>query len=208
MVTGQSVDCIQHRTGGYLSDFRDLRRLTSGPSDNGLPGWSRDGRWIYFGSHRSGDWQIWKAPTQGGTAVQVTKKGGGEGFESFNGDFVYYAKDGSPGIWKAPVGGGNEIQVLEYGRPGSWALTAEGIYFAVINDAVEPTGVGGLSQQADAIKFYSFATGRSGTVREFSRDTKILRGFPTFSVSPDGQWIVYTQVDQTGSDLIFMENYR
>jgi dipeptidyl aminopeptidase/acylaminoacyl peptidase len=155
------------------ADGGPVRRLTTGPANSGLPGWSRDGRWIYFGSDRSGTWQIWKEPAQGGTGVQVTKKGGAEAFESFNGDFVYYAKYDSNGIWKVPVGGGSEIQILDQGKPGSWALTDKGIYFAVINDAVEPTGVVSLSHEADAIKFYSFATSRLGIVREFSKDTKI-----------------------------------
>jgi hypothetical protein len=79
--------------------------------------------------------------------------------------------------------------------------------FDVITDTVGPTQVG-PSQQSDIIKFYSFATGRSDLVKEFSRDTKMYQGYPTFSVSPDGQWIIYTQFDQASSDLMLMENYR
>ena len=30
------------------------------------PSWSHDAKWIYFGSVRSGDWQVWKLPAQGG----------------------------------------------------------------------------------------------------------------------------------------------
>jgi hypothetical protein len=28
------------------------------------------------------------------------------------------------------------------------------------------------------------------------------------TVSPDGRWILYTQVNQSGSDLILVENFR
>ncbi len=55
------------------------------------PSWSRDGRWIYFGSSRSGDNQIWKIPEEGGQAVQTTKNGGLGGFESPDGQWVLYA---------------------------------------------------------------------------------------------------------------------
>jgi hypothetical protein len=48
--------------------------MTSFASDEGRPSWLRDGRWIYFGSNRSGDWQVWKMHAAGGDAVQVTKR--------------------------------------------------------------------------------------------------------------------------------------
>ena len=40
------------------------------------PSWSRDGAWIYFASSQGGSLQIWRIPSQGGTAVQVTRNGG------------------------------------------------------------------------------------------------------------------------------------
>jgi Tol biopolymer transport system component len=33
-------------------------------------------------------------------------------------------------------------------------------------------------------------------------------GESALSVSPDGRWILYTQVDQAGSDLILVDNFR
>jgi len=87
------------------------RRLTTASSDENVPSWSRDGRWIYFSSDRTGKRQIWKAPAEGGEAVQVTKQGGFSAFESPDGKFVYYTKDFreggefTPGIWRTPVEG-------------------------------------------------------------------------------------------------------
>src|SRR5262249_55928207 len=57
------------------------RRITTEPSDEGLASYSRDGKWIYFGSNRTGDSEIWKAPAAGGQAVQVTRHGGFSPFE-------------------------------------------------------------------------------------------------------------------------------
>jgi eukaryotic-like serine/threonine-protein kinase len=174
-----------------------VRRVTNGPSDNVRPSWSRDGRWIDFGSNRSGDWQVWKAPVQGGAAVQLTQKGGYEPFESLDGKLVYYAKLGSPGIWNVPVGGGEEIQVLNHGSQSLWALNSQGIYFGDTNSSTVPV-----------LKFYRFATRQTETFKEFSKDTRLDLDGTVFSVSPDGQWILYTQLDQGGSDLMLMENYR
>jgi Tol biopolymer transport system component len=34
--------------------------------------WSPDGKWIYFSSNRSGEFNIWKMPAAGGEPEQVT----------------------------------------------------------------------------------------------------------------------------------------
>jgi eukaryotic-like serine/threonine-protein kinase len=174
------------------------RRLTTGPSNQVRPSWSKDGRWIYFGSNRSGDWQIWKAPAQGGVAVQITKtKGGHEAFESPDAQFVYYAKWNAPGIFKTSVDGGEETRVLDEGGLSIWALTVQGIYFFDFND---PTGL--------ALKFYNFATGKVTLFRQFPGDTRVDRESTALSVSPDGSWILYTLLDQSGSDLMLVENFH
>jgi Tol biopolymer transport system component/serine/threonine protein kinase len=179
------------------ADGGPVRKVIVGPSNNVRPSWSRDGRWIYFGSNRSGDWQVWKAPAQGGAALQVTHKGGREAFESFDGKFVYYTKLGVAGIWKVPVEGGEETQVLNRGMQSLWALTEQGIYFGEMSSPALPV-----------LKFYRFVTHQVETFKEFSKETIFDWGSTAFSVSPDGQWIIYTQWDQSSSDLMLMENYR
>ena len=172
------------------------RVLTRGGSIR--PSWSQDGRWIYFGSNRSGDSQIWKEPAQGGTAVQVTKtKGGEEAFESLDGKFVYYAKLFAPGIWKVPVAGGEETRVLDRGGQSLWALTAQGICFFDLSGS---TGA--------ALRFYNLATGKVMLIRQFSKDTRVGRDQTALTVSPDGRWILYTQYDQSDSNLMLVENFR
>ena len=57
-----------------------------------VPSWSRDGRWIYFASTRTGRSEVWKVPAAGGQAVQITKRGGFAAFESQDGKSLYYAK--------------------------------------------------------------------------------------------------------------------
>ncbi|MCX6618925.1 MAG: protein kinase [Acidobacteria bacterium] len=169
------------------------RRLTTEPSDEVRPSWSKDGRWIYFGSNRSGDWQIWKAPAEGGTAIQVTKKGGWEAFEASDGKFLYCTKYGADGIWRVPVEGGEETQVLGQGRQSYWAVSNEGLCFHSRTAAGAPV-----------IRFYSFATGRLTDIAELPKASGYL--YP--AVSPDGKWILYTQLDRVDSDLMLVENFR
>jgi Tol biopolymer transport system component len=127
------------------------RALTQEPSHDVMPSWSRDGRWIYFCSNRSGAFQVWKAPAAGGPAIQVTKQGGFEAFESLDGKLLYYTKGRGPGgIWQMPVAGGEEGQVPELLQAGYWR------YWAVLDDGIY--FVAPVASARPAIMFFSFAT--------------------------------------------------
>ena len=139
---------------------------------------------------------MWKAPDQGGAPIQVTKRGGREALESADGQFVYYAKMQLRGIWREPVEGGEETQVIDQGQMGAWVLTGRGIY--VFTD----------SDHGQAIKFYGFGTRQWTTVKEFSRELTINGVDVPFTVSPDDRWILYTQYDNAGSDLMLVENFE
>ena len=175
------------------------RRLTTEPAEDTCPSWSRDGRWIYFGSGRSGSLQIWKAPSTDGPAVQVTKQGGFEGFESPDGKYFYYAKGRDvPGIWRIPVEGGVETPVVDHHGAGfwrSWAVTAEGIYFVTAEMPARPI-----------IEFFSFGAGDVRQVAILERP--VHPRVWGFSVSPDRRWILYTQTDESSSDIMLLEKFR
>ena len=172
------------------------RRLTPDPSEDVCPSWSRDGKWIYFGSTRGGSFQTWKMPAAGGPAAQVTKQGGFEGFESPDGQFFYYAKGrGVPGIWRVPVAGGEEAPVLDKHQAGlqrAWKVVNDGIYFTTPETSAP-----------HLIEFFSFATGRLTQIAAV--DKPFGSGL---SISPDGRWLIYTQRDRTGRDIMLMENFR
>jgi dipeptidyl aminopeptidase/acylaminoacyl peptidase len=55
------------------ADGATARRLTSHPENDAEPEWTRDGRWIYFLSARSGSSQVWRISPAGGEAEQVTR---------------------------------------------------------------------------------------------------------------------------------------
>jgi len=172
------------------------QRLTSDPANDLVPSWSRDGKWIYFASNRSGEHQVWKMPAHGGAAVQVTRKGGSMPVESPDGRVLYYKKRGEDtlGLWKVPVKGGEESQVLESFSGGSeFAVVDEGIYFNP-----RPDSAGHYS-----IQFFSFASKKTRVVATLEKPV-----FHGFTVSPDGRWILYSQIDQQGKDLMLVENFH
>lgn len=180
------------------------RRLTTEPGEEILPSWSRDGKWIYFTSNRSGALQIWKLPAPGSAvtgseAVQVTRQGGYKGSESVDGQWLYYTKERDlTEIWRIPAQGGSESLVLNTQEPrhkGYWALAETGLYFFKEDVQASPT-----------VNFFDFATGQTTLVAVLQKGTQLIN--PGVAVSPDGRWLLYTQVDQQGSNIMLMEDAR
>jgi Tol biopolymer transport system component/RIO-like serine/threonine protein kinase len=178
------------------TDGGQPRRLTTERSGDFVPNWSRDGRWVYFASDRTGTDQVWKIPAEGGKAVQVTKKGGFGPFESYDGKTLYYTKGRYlPGLWKVPVKGGEEALVLEQVQAMLWGycgLTRKGIYF--------------YNAGTKAIEFYSFSTRKITSVVTPEGGPALT--YPGLSVSPDGRWILYVQMDTVSSDIMLVENFH
>ena len=187
---GQSHIYVANVEGGVP------RPVTDGAYNDIVPSWSRDGRWIYFGSNRTGTWQIWKVPATGGEAQQVTKQGGFVGAESVDGAYLYFAKADSPGIFRAPTQGGDELQILEQPRIGdwtNWGFNKDGIYY--LNSTVHPK----------SIDFYDFKTTKSSHLRNFDR---IKTEINSLTVSPDGKWLLYTDLGEAGSRITLVENFH
>ena len=132
-------------------------------------------------------------PPQGGEAIQVTRKGGRIAFESPDGKFVYYTKsdEGKEGLWRIPFAGGEETQVINsvIVRGLAFSITRDGVYFI--------TGT-----QSSTIQFFSFRTQQNEILATVENRLHDL------TVSPDGRSILYTQTDQSGSDLMLVENFR
>ena len=178
------------------------RQLTTYSGEDSRPNWSGDGRWIYFDSDRTGEYQIWKVPAEGGEPVQVTQGGGFHPVESPDGRFLYYGQRPADGLWKMPVGGGEEVAVLpslkDAGWWGSWDVVDDGIYFI---DPEEDSS----SQQKWFLKFFHFDTQEITRVVEFEKEPAASG---SLDISPDGTWFLYAQIDQSGSDLMLVENFR
>jgi Tol biopolymer transport system component len=176
------------------------RQLTSSPAEDVVPSWSRDGAWIYFASNRTGAWQVWRTPAKGGTDEQVTRLGGFAAFVSPDGQYLYYAKGrNAAGLWRKRMPDGAEEAVIEQLKPGYWgywAVSEDGIYFAD-----EPA-----ASATRGIYFRDFATRQ---IRQVSKIEKMLAVTDSgIALSPDRRHLLYTQVDQSGSDILMLDRYR
>jgi Tol biopolymer transport system component len=191
------------RPGGNIDIFLvaaqggPTRRLTSHPAQDLFASWSRDGKWVYFSSNRTGRYEVWKTPADGtGNAIQVTWNGGYVNRESPDGEFLYYIKPGS-GLWRIPTAGGEESQVFG-GRPG------EGWNRDSSNWTVHEQGI--LATDADRPVLHFFRAGAEKPIS--SREIPRLVWTDGLSLSPDTRWLLLTRHEQTGTDIILIDNFR
>ncbi len=181
------------------ADGGTARSLVQDNFSNNVPSWSSDGKWVYFASNRTGDWQIWKIPAAGGAVVQVTKQGGFASRESSDGQYLYYAKHNyeNPEIWRVPVAGGEETPIYPGARPldwGAWTLVDHGLLFVALDEA-------GMDR-IPIIKLYDFS---KQSVRNLASLEK-----PPFWVtaSGDGKSVLFDQAGEEESHIMLVENFR
>ena len=171
------------------------RNVTQHPANEAFASFSRDGKWIYFHSVRSGEPLIWKIPVSGGTAVQVSAKHGLLAIESWDGASVYHVESrttGSPGpLWRIPVNGGAPEKLVDGVVSTSFDVTRRGIYYV--------ERLKGESR----LRYFDFA----------SRESRLITadlGNLTLGITAahDGRAIFFAKVDSSVNDLMLVENFR
>jgi eukaryotic-like serine/threonine-protein kinase len=165
------------------------------------PWWSADGTAVYFSSNRTGTEEIWKQYWPPVTpALQITRQGGSWPVESPDGRWLYYAKRNA--IWRVPVkhesGESSSEQIFLGPLDGlylnGWTLTRDELLFVIRNS----------SAQSSDIRAYGLRTGNMRNVA-----TRIPVEIPLqiteLSVSPDGRWGLYWQIDRSGTNIMVAE---
>ena len=116
--------------------------------------------------------------------------------ESPDGKRVFYHLLQDPGeIWSIPVQSGQPVKVTGPTQrfPVGFTVTSEGIYYGAPPHAGEQR----------FIRFLSFSTGQNNPI------VVARRPFHSgISVSPDSRYILFDQYDETGSDLMLVENFH
>jgi Tol biopolymer transport system component/DNA-binding winged helix-turn-helix (wHTH) protein len=178
----------------YVIDISERlpRKLVSNLPDMAKSSWSHDGKWIYFQSKG----KVFRCPATGGDAVLLSAKPGYFPWEAYDGKTLYLVDQ---------PGGPSSIRMVSLQTPGvesvlpgmpavsdasEWTVVHQGIYF-VPADAPK------------SLRYFDFATRKVRPVFEVSKFFD-----DTLSVSPDGHWILYTQIDEDKADIMLVENFR
>jgi Tol biopolymer transport system component len=172
------------------------RRLTNNTDDEAIPSWSRDGKWIYFRSLRTGTAEIWRSPANGGEAIQITHSGGSAPWESWDGTTLYYVKINVAWqqLFAVPRQGGPERRVLDSVYAWDYFPVKGGIYYVVRTK----------SPSSFELRFLDDTTGQTTILNRY--ESGMAAGL---TVSPDGKTIVRTGMRTPGnSDLMLIENFR
>ena len=80
-------------------------RLTQTEAHALVPRWSRDGRWIYYTSNQTGQWEVWRRSVASSTngPEQVTVGGAVAAQESSTASTLYFVRPDTTGIWAMPL---------------------------------------------------------------------------------------------------------
>jgi eukaryotic-like serine/threonine-protein kinase len=163
-----------------------------------IPSWSRDQQWIYFGSNRSGQSEIWRVRVSGGDPEQLTTTGGGVPMESWDGKTLYFSKvtRGGRAVFVKPVAGGLEralgLDVVFW----NYFVGKDGLYYTSL-----PSG-----RRAPFTYELRLLDG-SGKSRRL-HEVQLASMSPGLSVTEDGRFILIAGVSDIGQDLLRIEHFR
>jgi Tol biopolymer transport system component len=178
------------------------RQLTRSPATDANPTWSADGRWIYFSSSRSGGYEVWRMPTAGASEPErITWNGGYMARESADGKWLYYSKhwDAKVFFWRIalPARGPRQpetpiAQNVPYRAGATWVLGARELFYYPSTD--DPT------VPFPAVRAVDLETRRTRDL--LVGKVRLSRGL---SLSPDGRWLLRSQIDRAQTTVMIAE---
>jgi Tol biopolymer transport system component/DNA-binding winged helix-turn-helix (wHTH) protein len=181
----------------YTVDLSDRvpHKLKTNVREANRPFWSHDGKWIYFRGFEGVGRQLYRCPSDGGHATLLAASQDlRTPIESSDGKVLYFP-------WRF-----GDIMMLALDRPDTtpqqvpempkisdearWALMPDGIYFSP-------------QDNPRSICFYDFASRHTREV--FRADKDLAEGM---SISPDRRYMLYSQIDESNSDIMLVNNFR
>jgi len=172
-------------------------KLNIDVSDNSMPSWSPDGKWIYFmQGDDTGEPSVWKVPSLGGHAVQLASVPAATALESPDGQYVYFFRKKK--LWRMMPDGSSPEEVKgmpELSFQGTeWFPSKAGIYFMSHENG------------KTTIELYDTRTQKTRPIFTLEKSSPYWIG--AMPVSPDGKWMLFPQVDGHSSNLMMVENMK
>jgi Tol biopolymer transport system component/DNA-binding winged helix-turn-helix (wHTH) protein len=180
-------------------DGSGLRQITRDQADENMPSWSSDGRFVYYGSNRSGRYEIWRTAVADGREEQVTHEGGFLPFESVDGRTLYYLRALGGELLARPTAGGRERSIAACIDRWAYAVDPQGVF------VVDCLPLGSRPDALHVLRHWNAATRESRIVATL--DMGRLGGILGLSASPDGRNLIYAR-SAKASDLMMVENFR
>jgi Tol biopolymer transport system component len=196
------VIAFDSRAGGeaniYLVDPHGgvPKKLSVDIRGNNLPSWSHDGKWIYFvNGEDAQNSSVWKVPAEGGHAVQLAQHPATFPLESPDARHLYFIRENQ--LWSVNTDGSDaqQIAVMPSNEEDVWVPFGSGIYFFHYTD-----------DNKQEIDFLDLSTKKVRPV--FFPEKGGADWIGGLSVSPDGRWLLFSQMDDLSSDLMLVENWH
>jgi Tol biopolymer transport system component/DNA-binding winged helix-turn-helix (wHTH) protein len=192
-----------HEPDGLVSIYtvdisaRIPHKLRTNLKQANWPSWSSDGKWIYLRGYEGVGHQLYRCPAEGGDARLLDA---GEDpiapIESGDGKWLYFPERNLNA----------RLMMLEIGRPGAEPMPVPDMpKIAVVTQwEVMPNGIYFVPQDSPrTVSFYDFATRRTRPV--FTTDRELDDGL---SVSTDGRYLLYSQADESNSNVMIVNDFK
>lgn len=172
----------------------------------GWPSWSRDWKWIYFGSslESRGIPRIWKAPEAGPAdrAIQITRDGGAQALESPDGKTLYFTRSEKGfGLWRMPATAADdrsaELAIRDTVTTGWWWVASRGVYYMDVRERVNGPVA---SKAAKPVFLFDPAAGK--TQRVAGLEGHVISWQADFFVTDDGRSALYSSMTGENIDLM------
>jgi Tol biopolymer transport system component len=175
----------------YIEDINERvpRKVVTSHGNLSSPAWSEDCRWLFAADAVN---VLYRFPSSGGQAERFSDHA--SSYCVVAGDQLVFnvTEPGGIVLWSKPASGGPETRLenmpkLSYAD--AWAATTTGIYYT------------DSSSRPISVHFYDFA-GRTTRTLMTLKQVPIPGTGPGISVSPDGHWLLYSEVDDEQSEIM------
>jgi Tol biopolymer transport system component/DNA-binding winged helix-turn-helix (wHTH) protein len=190
----------RRQVGAYTADISDrvAHKLKTNIREASDPFWSHDGKWIYFRGYEGISRQLYRCPAEGGDATLLAASPDIRvPIESADGKVLYFGMSNGDAYHivmlalDQPVTTPQEVSGMpKISGEHQWTLVQDGIYFTP-------------QDRPRSICFFDFATRKTREIFKAGKD--LAEGM---SISPDGRYMLYTQIDENNANIMLVNNFR